>query len=112
RMKVTSELLQRLVDERGADLRGIILDDCGQVVGVGRRTHLPPRWLRQAIWARDGSVSDPDGSCAIRRADLDHVRAWPDGATDVDNLHALGRTWHNHKTSKAWTVRRLRDGTT
>lgn len=112
RMKVSSGLLQRLVEERGADVRTIVLDDCGQVVGVGRKTRVPPRWLRHAIWARDTVVSDPDRRCPIRRADLDHLREWPDGATDVTNLHALGRRWHNHKTSKAWTVRRHRDGTT
>ncbi|HKJ55535.1 MAG TPA: hypothetical protein VJ978_06065, partial [Nitriliruptoraceae bacterium] len=51
RMKLAATALQRLVDERGADVRGIVLDDCGQVVGVGRRTHVPPDWLRHAIWA-------------------------------------------------------------
>ena len=36
---------------------------------------------------------------------------WPHGPTDVDNLHPVGRRWHNHKTSKRWTVHRSRDGT-
>ncbi len=112
RMKVSAAVLQRLVDERGADLRGVVLDDCGQVVGVGRATQVPPHWLRQAIWARDLAVRDPDGSCPVRRGDLDHVTEWPDGATDVTNLHPLGRRWHNHKTSKAWTVTRCDDGST
>ncbi|HEX9765414.1 MAG TPA: DUF222 domain-containing protein, partial [Nitriliruptorales bacterium] len=56
RMKVTSDLLQRLIDQRGADIRGIVFDDCGQVVGVGYQTRIPPRWLRHAIWARDLTV--------------------------------------------------------
>ncbi len=112
RMKVSAGALQRLVDDRGADLRGVVLDDCGEVVGVGRRTQVPPQWLRQAIWTRDLAVRDPDGSCPVRRADLDHVTEWPDGATDVANLHPLGRRWHNHKTSKAWTVTRGDDGST
>ena len=112
RMQITASALQRLVDARGADLRGVILDDCGQVVGVGRRTHVPPTWLRHAIWARDLAVADPDGSCPIRRADLDHVTEWPDGATDVTNLHPVGRRWHNHKTTRTWTVTRADNGTT
>ncbi len=112
RMKVSADTLQRLVDERGADLRTVVLDDCGQVVGVGTRTRVAPGWLREAIWARDLAVRDPDGTTPVRRADLDHVRAWPDGATHVDNLQPLGRRWHNHKTSKQWTVHRARDGTT
>jgi hypothetical protein len=112
RMKVSVSTVQRLVDERGADLRGVVLDDCGQVVGVGRRTHVPPGWLRQAIWARDLAVRDPAGVTPVRRADLDHVTEWPDGATDVTNLHPVGRRWHNHKTSRTWTVTRGADGTT
>lgn len=112
RMKMSATALQQLVDDRGADIRGIVLDDCGQIVGVGRTTRIPPQWLRQAIWARDTAVRDPDGSTPIRRADLDHITRWPDGATDVSNLHPIGRGWHNHKTSRSWTVTRQHDGTT
>jgi hypothetical protein len=112
RMKIATATLQQLVDERGADLRGIVLDDAGQIVGVGRRTSVPPGWLREAIWARDTAVRDPDGTCPVRRADLDHIDPWPTGPTDVDNLHPVGSTWHNHKTSRHWTVTRQRDGTT
>ena len=112
RMKVSTATLQRLVDERGADLRTVVLDDLGQVVGVGTKTQVPPAWLRQAIWARDVGVRDPDGSTPIRRADLDHVTPLPDGPTDVDNLAPLGRPWHNRKTSTAWSVHHTRDGTT
>ncbi len=80
-------------------------------MGVGRRTKVPPRWLREAIWARDTMVRDPDGSTPVRRADLDHITAWPAGTTTVDNLHPVGRRWHNHKTSRRWTVHRASDGT-
>ena len=111
RMKVSAATLQRLVDDRGADLRTIVLDDTGEVVGVGRKTHVPPRWLREAIWARDMAVRDPDGSAPVRRADLDHIRPWPDGPTNVDNLNPTGRRWHNAKTTRQWTVHRARDGT-
>jgi hypothetical protein len=112
RMKITASALQRLVDARGADLRTVVLDDVGQIVGVGRRSHVPPGWLREAIWARDTVVADPDRTCPVRRADLDHVDPWPAGPTDVANLQPLGRTWHNHKTDRRWTVTRTRDGTT
>ena len=92
-----------------------MLDDGGQVVGVGQKTQVPPRWLREAIWARDTAVRDPDGTTPVRRADLDHIRPWHDdgtgGPTSVANLQPTGRRWHNHKTSTAWTVHRARDGT-
>jgi hypothetical protein len=86
RMKIATHTLQQLVNQRGADLRSIVLDDTGQIVGVGRRTHIPPDWLREAIWARDTAVRDPDGTTPVRRADLDHIDPWPAGPTDVANL--------------------------
>lgn len=110
-MKVSSDTLQRLVDQRGADVRTIVFDD-SRVVGVGRRTAIPPGWLREAVWATHVAVNDPEGTTPVRRADLDHEDPWPDGPTDADNLQPLGRRWHNHKTTGAWTVRRSRDGTT
>lgn len=64
------------------------------------------------LCACDLAVRDPDGATPVRRADLDHITEWPDGATDVTNLHPVGRRWHNHKTSKAWTVTREDDGAT
>jgi hypothetical protein len=112
RMKIATHTLQQLVNQRGADLRSIVLDDTGQIVGVGKRTHIPPDWLREAIWARDTAVRDPDGTTPVRRADLDHIDPWPHGPTDVANLQPVGRRWHNHKTSRHWTVTRSRDGTT
>ena len=42
RMKVSAATLQRLVDERGADLRTVVLDDVGEVVGVGTKTRVAP----------------------------------------------------------------------
>jgi hypothetical protein len=112
RMKIATHTLQQLINQRGADLRSIVLDDTGQIVGVGRRTHIPPDWLREAIWARDTAVRDPDGTTPVRRADLDHIDPWPTGPTDVANLQPVSRRWHNHKTSRHWTVTRTRDGTT
>jgi hypothetical protein len=112
RMKVSSTLARRLVDERGADVRLIVLDDCGQVVGVGRKSYQPPGWVREAIWARDVVATDPAGASPIRLADLDHVTPWDQGGTtDVTNLTAVSRPAHNLKTRKQLTVTRSPDGT-
>jgi hypothetical protein len=112
RMKVSSGLARRLVNERGADVRLVVLDECGEVVGVGRKSYQPPGWLRDAIWARDLTTADPTGPAPIRTADLDHVLPWDDGGrTDVTNLTAVSRPAHNLKTSKQLSVTRSRDGT-
>jgi hypothetical protein len=111
-MKIATHTLQQLVNERGADLRGIVLDDTGQIVGVGRRTNIPPGWLREAIWARDTAVRDPDGTTPVRRADLDHIDPWPTGPTDVANLQPVGDAGTTTRPPRHWTVTRTRDGTT
>lgn len=112
-LRANSDLVRRMVDHRGADLRTVVLDDCGEVVGVGRRTRVPPRWLREAVWARDLVDTSPGGTTAVRRCDLDHVVAHDDGGrTDVDNLQAIGRSPHGDKTDRRWEVTRARDGTT
>ena len=72
---------------------------------------MPPRWLREAIWARDTAVRDPDGSTPVRRADLDHILPWPDGATDVDNLQPDRPPLAQRQDLEQWTVHRARDGT-
>lgn len=111
-MKASTSLIRDLLDRRGTDLRGIVLDDLGQVVGVGRRHREPPAWLREAVQVRDLTVRSPAGTTAVRRADLDHVTAWEDlGRTDVDNLVALDRRFHSAKTRGEWSLRHARDGT-
>jgi hypothetical protein len=112
RMKVSSALTRRLLDERGADVRLIVLDDCGEVIGVGRKSYQPPGWLREAVWARDLVTSDPAGASPVRLADLDHVVPWDGGGvTDITNLTAVSRAAHNLKTSKKLTITRSSDGT-
>lgn len=124
RMRVSAKFGRDLIDARGADLRSLVLDDVGEVVGVGRKTRVPPGWLREAIWARDTADRTPQGRTPVRRCDLDHIVPWtpdatghptatgPPGRTDVDNLHAVGRRGHTGKTSGQWTVQRAPDGAT
>jgi hypothetical protein len=112
RLKASSSLIARLLNERGADIRTTILDDCGQIVGVGRRTHVPPDWLRDAVWARDVIGRAPGSRGPVRRSDLDHIVAWDDGGhTDARNLQPISRHDHRAKTRRQWSVTRRDDGT-
>lgn len=112
RMKVSAAYARRLIAERGCDLRTVVLDEVGEVVGVGRRTRKPPGWLRDAIVARDRGDTAPGSDTAARLCDLDHVQSWESGGpTDVDNLSLVGRRMHTHKTEGRWEATRSRDGT-
>jgi hypothetical protein len=117
RMWVDAVTARRLVDERGADLRTVILDDTGAVVGVGRRRRTAPGWLRDALLARHDTCSAPGCLVAARVCDTDHARPWhpvrPDGRlgrSDVDQLAPLCRTDNRTKEDVGWTVTQHRDG--
>ncbi len=103
---------RRLVDEHGADLRLVVLDD-GAVVGVGRRTRQPPGWLTDAALALHDTCTEP-GACptAARVCDLDHARPTAAaGPTDVANLAPLCASANHRKERDGWTATQTADGT-
>lgn len=116
-VRVTASTARRLLDERGADLRTVILDRSGGVVGVGRRVRLAPGWLRDATLALHDTCSAPGCSAPARTSDLDHARPWvaarPDdqpGSTDVAELAPLCEKHNHRKERDGWTVRQTTDG--
>lgn len=115
RLKVDAATARRLVDEAGAQLRTIVLEETGQVLGVGRANYRPPGWLREALLARDATCRAPGCATAARRCDLDHAVPWETragsgGSTDVANLAHLCRTDHGAKKRDGWQVTGRRDG--
>ena len=118
RVRVTASTARQLIEHRGADLRTIILDDIGTIVGVGRRTRIPPGWVTDAALVRHTTCSAPRCTTAARRCDLDHARPWyptrphqPPGRTDLANL-APTCTHHNRrKEPDGWQVEQRPDGT-
>lgn len=103
---------RRLVDERGADLRTVIID-CGRVVGVGRRTRVPPGWLQDAVLALHDTCAAPGCDAAARAADIDHARPWypvggstgaAPGRTDVDQLAPVCAHHNRRKERDGWRV--------
>jgi hypothetical protein len=116
-VRVSAPTARRLLDERGADLRTVVLDDCGSVVGVGRRHRLAPGWLSDAVLALHDTCSAPGCLAAARGADLDHARPWwparPDdvpGQTDIRQLAPLCPVHNRGKERDGWTVAQATDG--
>ena len=109
RLTVAADTARRLVDQAGASLRTIVLDDTGQILGVGRKTYRPPGWLRDALLLRDTTCRAPGCLTAARLCDLDHADPWTPtddrpggGTTDIHNLVHLCRTDHTTKTRHGW----------
>ncbi|MFU8840644.1 MAG: HNH endonuclease signature motif containing protein [Nitriliruptoraceae bacterium] len=114
---VSANTARRMLDERGADLRTVVLDDTGSVVGVGRRHRLAPGWLSDAVLALHDTCSAPGCLAAARGADLDHAQPWwptrPEdvpGTTDVRQLAPLCPVHNRGKERDGWTVEQTADG--
>ncbi|GGI09759.1 HNH endonuclease signature motif containing protein [Egicoccus halophilus] len=118
RMTLTATAARRLIDERGAELRTIVLDTTGNVVGVGRRTRIPPGWLTDAVLAVHDTCTEPGCNIAATACDLDHATPWhptradhPPGTTDAGNVGPLCRTANRTKEPDGWTATQTPDGT-
>ena len=118
RMWLDAATARRLVEVRGADLRMVVLDETGAVVGVGRRRRVAPGWLSDALLAVHDTCSGPGCVVAARACDVDHARPWQPvrpgdvpGATDVGELAPLCRTDNRTKERAGWIVSQQPDGT-
>ncbi|MBW3661882.1 MAG: HNH endonuclease [Actinobacteria bacterium] len=103
--------MRRLIDEGGASLRLIVTEDTGRAVGVGRKTRIPPDWLREASLALHPECLEPNCRRSARGCDLDHAIPWdpggsdrPAGTTDLDNLGPLCRSGHTRKDRGGWKL--------
>jgi len=111
---------RQLLDQRGADLRTVIMDS-GRVVGVGRRTRVPPAWLEDAMLAVHDTCAAPGCDQPARGADIDHAAPWHTqrlsetspasgtqadrpGRTDVDQLAPVCAHHNRHKERDGWRV--------
>jgi hypothetical protein len=111
RLKLTGDAARRLVDERGALLRTILVDDHGAVLGVGRATRRPPGWLADTQLAVHDTCTGPGCDRPAATAQSDHATPWwptrPDqlaGATDVANLGPLCDATNRDKEAAGWQV--------
>jgi len=111
RIRITNAALRQLVNEGGAALRLIVTEDTGRAVGVGRKTKVPPDWLREASLALHPECLEPNCRRSARQCDLDHAIPWdpggsnrPAGHTDLDNIGPLDRSGHTRKDRRGWTL--------
>jgi hypothetical protein len=116
-VRVSAATARRLLEERGADLRTVILDESGGVVGVGRRVRVAPGWLRDATLALHDTCSAPGCGAPARTSEVDHARPWrparPDdlpGSTDVAELAPVCASHNQSKERDGWKVRQTKDG--
>jgi hypothetical protein len=117
-VRVTSETARRLIDERGADLRTVIIDDHGNVVGVGRKQRVARGWLRDMALALHDTCTAPTCDVAARVCTMDHATPWfpvrptdPPGRTDVDEIAPMCGLDNHTKERDGWRAEQQADGT-
>ncbi|HEX9767180.1 MAG TPA: DUF222 domain-containing protein [Nitriliruptorales bacterium] len=110
RLRVSTTTARQLLHE-GFDTRLTILDDVGQVIGVGHKTRIPPGWLRDALAVRDRSCTHPGCQRAGLTCQADHAQPWPAGPTDADNLALVCGPHNRSKEPDGWKVTGHPDGT-
>jgi hypothetical protein len=115
-LKLSSPAARYLLDEQGAQLRLVVIDQ-GQVVGVGRQTRVPPGWLADVIAAVHDTCTEPLCDRPARQADLDHATPWwpdgpdqPYGTTDTDNLGPLCGLTNQTAHRGGWQATQTGDG--
>ncbi len=108
---ITAPLARRIAAE-GTWRRLLVDPRTGRLDEVSADTYDPPQDMVEHVVARDGTCRGIGCRIPARQSDLDHVRAWPAGATEVTNLHPVHRLHHRIKTHTDTTVRVDPDGTT
>ena len=115
--RLSATATRQLLEARGSDLRTVILDETGSVVGVGRRHRLAPDWLKDAMLALHDTCSAPGCLEPARTSDIDHATPWhparPDelpGTTDVAQLAPVCARHNHRKERDGWSVEQTADG--
>lgn len=110
RLRVSAATARRLLAD-GFDTRLVVLDETGQVLGVGRKTRVPPEWLRDALLVRDRVCTHPLCERPGLTCQADHAIPWKEGgSTDVDNLALVCGPHNRTKERAGWRVRGNPDG--
>jgi Domain of unknown function (DUF222)/HNH endonuclease len=103
-----AETVRRLACD--ASLVGIMENDKGEPLNVGRKTRSIPPALRRALNARDGGCRFP-GCTHKRFVDAHHIHHWAHGGeTKQSNLVSLCRVHHRFVHEGAVRIEVLDDG--
>ncbi|MEA2517761.1 MAG: hypothetical protein QOG16_1599 [Actinomycetota bacterium] len=81
----------------------------GRTVGTGKKHRFPPQWMRRQLVHRD-TMCRFNGCCRTRMLNAHHIKHWPGGPTEPENLVMLCRYHHLLMHEGGWTVRGDPDG--
>lgn len=100
--ELAPETVRRLACEASIQT---VINAGGKSIGVGRKSHTPPPWLRRLVLKRDGCCSFP-GCHRRHHLHTHHFKHWTkDGPTDLDNLTMLCPYHHRLVHEGGWSIR-------
>jgi hypothetical protein len=65
----------------------------GRTAGTGKKHRFPPQWMRRQLVHRD-TMCRFNGCCRTRMLNAHHIKHWPGGPTEPENLVMLCRYHH------------------
>jgi hypothetical protein len=102
---LTPDVARALAFQPGSTWRRLITDPLdGTLLDYGRTKYKPPTALADHVVARDVTCSHPGCTRPARSCDLDHLLAFPLGATCECNLRPRCRRHHRLKHETSWQV--------
>ena len=95
---------------QGCDSGGILDDEKGEPLSIGRKSRVIPPAIRRALKARDDGCRFP-GCTHKHFIDGHHIKHWADGGeTSMENLVQLCRFHHRLVHERGFTCERTDDG--
>ncbi|MGI9616255.1 MAG: DUF222 domain-containing protein [Acidimicrobiales bacterium] len=93
--RLPAEVARRCACDATAQV-SVVNNADGEVIGIGRRCRVVPRWLRRRVERRDDHTCQFPSCSSTRRLHTHHIIHWTDeGPTDLDNLVLLC-SFHHH----------------
>jgi hypothetical protein len=100
--RIAAESARRLLCD--ANFQIVVENQKGEIVGLGRKSRVVPRWLRRQLHRRDGGCRWP-GCPRHTWVDRHHIQHWSNGGrTDPDNLLELCRYHHRVLHEGRWSI--------
>ncbi|HST80791.1 MAG TPA: DUF222 domain-containing protein [Kineosporiaceae bacterium] len=102
---ITAQTARALAFQPDSTWRRLLTDpQSGTLLDYGRTKYRPPTPLADHVIARDLTCTHPDCTQPAENCDLDHLLAFPLGATCECNLHPRCRRHHRIKHETLWSA--------
>ncbi len=98
---IPAELARAIATREGATWYRMLTDPVGDLVALSTQSYRPTSPIWRYVVADQPTCAHPGCDRPSTECELDHLTAWPLGATSTDNLQPLCRRHHKAKHARA-----------